>query len=67
MPPIDDPTAVTWWRCSGDKIYHLNPQTFFTHRHYHAVAIRPMPFYHRNIFFSRVTGEQIRYEVVQKV
>lgn len=60
-----DLTAISWWHSDGSRVYHLNPQTFFTARHYHAVTIQPKPFMHRNMFFSRVTGKQIRFEVVR--
>ncbi|MFA4834837.1 MAG: hypothetical protein WC749_02030 [Dehalococcoidia bacterium] len=63
----DDPTAISWWRCSGDKTYAMNPQTFFTKRCYHALAIRVRPFYHRHLYFSRITGEQVSYEAILPV
>ncbi len=65
LPPTEDPTAVTWHAEKGNRVYWLNSQVFFTQRHYHAFSIQIEPFHHRNMFISRVTGEQVSFDAVK--
>ena len=55
-----------FWACQGAKTYTLNPNSWRPWgRVVHAMAIRGEPWYHRNLYFSCITGEQIQYEAVQ--
>lgn len=57
-----------YWAHSGERVYQLNvnpwrPQV----RIFQAIAIRSKPWYHRKLYFSCITGEQVQYEVVQSL
>lgn len=65
MALVEDLTAPTWWRHIKNRIYQLNPQQFFVDRVFTALSFRVgQKFFHREMKFSRVTGEQISFESV---
>jgi len=59
-----------YWACPdttpSGKTYALHPNSWTPWgRVVHAVAIRGKPWYHRNLYFSAITGEQVQYEALQ--